>query len=248
MSDGTLGSQIAHLALLDEPARRALYLHVARQRSAVSRDQAAAAVGISRALAAFHLDKLVEGGLLETEFRRLSGRTGPGAGRPAKLYRRSARQLAVSLPPRSYGLAAGMFAEALERSGPKPRQALARVAGALGLALGEETARRAGPRPGRDRLLEATTAGLESLGFEPERGPGGDICLRNCPFHALTERHRDLVCAMNLALMEGFVSGVGEGARGLRAVLDPQPGMCCVVLRRRPGRPAARPARRARPR
>ena len=104
---------IAGIAALGEPVRRALYFYVVDRGGAVSRDQAARGTGVSRALAAFHLDKLVAAGLLATEFRRLTGRSGPGAGRPAKLYRRSEEQLAVSLPPRSYALAAELFAEAL---------------------------------------------------------------------------------------------------------------------------------------
>src|SRR6266550_5151777 len=95
-------STIGRIAALADPVRRALYLFVARGPGQVSRDRAARGVRISRALAAFHLDKLVRHGLLEASYRRLGKRRGPGAGRPAKLYRRSGLQLQVSLPPREY--------------------------------------------------------------------------------------------------------------------------------------------------
>ncbi len=254
----TLDRAIRGLAALDEPARRALYFHVAGRRAPVSRDQAAAAVGISRALAAFHLDKLVDAGLLVPEFRRLSGRSGPGAGRPSKLYRRSREQLAVSLPPRSYALAAGLLAEAVERAGGRARRSLERVALELGRRLGAEgtggagRGGRAGRAGGTRAALAAAARGLEPLGYEPELAEDGgaaELCLRNCPFHALTQSHRELVCGMNRALLEGYVAG-GE-FHGLRAVLQPEPqgdggdgGRCCVVLR---GSPGTSRSRRPRP-
>lgn len=219
---------IAGIAALGEPVRRALYFYVVDRGGAVSRDQAARGTGVSRALAAFHLDKLVAAGLLATEFRRLTGRSGPGAGRPAKLYRRSEEQLAVSLPPRSYALAAELFAEALERDGTTARD-LGRVARAFGQRLGREM--RDGARRGatRRRPLQAARAAVELLGFEPA-ADGAGVRLRNCPFHALAQRHRALVCGANHAMLQGLLSGLG--ATGVEAVLDPQPGMCCVALRR----------------
>src|SRR6187401_444958 len=108
---------IEAIALLDEPVRRRLYEWLIAQSGSVSRDEAAAGVKISRALAAFHLDRLAADGLLEVEFARRSGRTGPGAGRPAKLYRRAEREITVSLPERRYAAAAAMMADALEEAG-----------------------------------------------------------------------------------------------------------------------------------
>lgn len=131
---------IESLSLLSEPARRALYEYVAGARGEVGRDEAAEAIGVSRSLAAFHLDKLVAAGLLAVSYRRLSGRTGPGAGRPAKLYQRAEGEHVVSLPPRAYGSAARLLAEVVEEAGLDPQlQAAARRAG---VAL-------AAPRPGR---------------------------------------------------------------------------------------------------
>ncbi|MDQ3871607.1 MAG: helix-turn-helix domain-containing protein [Chloroflexota bacterium] len=207
------------IALLDEPVRRALYEWVVAQPQPVGRDQAAAALGITRALAAFHLDRLARAGLLETEFRRLTGRSGPGAGRPAKLYRRSAHEVDVTLPARRYGLAAELFARALERGAADVGTvtAVAREAG-VALARGHRRAGKAG-------ALEVLSDG----GYEPVVDADGTIRLRNCPFHALASMHRGLTCGMNLSLAEGFLEGVGSP--GLTAELDPQPGWCCVVLR-----------------
>lgn len=233
MAKDGLERHIAGIAALEEPARRKLYFHVVDRGGAVSRDQAARATRVSRALAAFHLDKLVAAGLLVVEYRRLTGRSGPGAGRPAKLYRRSPAQLAVSLPPRSYGLAAELFAQAIERASDGAGRALGPVARRAGQRLGREARSGAGPRPGRERLLAAACELLDALGFEPTRA-NGELRLRNCPFHALAEQHRPLVCGANLALLEGVVAGLA--VPGVHAVLDPQPGMCCVALRSRKAR------------
>lgn len=222
--------QISSIAALNEPVRRALYRYVVEQGSEVTRDAAAKALGISRALAVFHLDRLAEEGLLDVSFRRLGERRGPGAGRPSKLYRRSTRQVDVSLPPRSYELAARLLASAVETASSKDAfDALDGVARSFGESLGREARSQAGEGADTEARKAAVHHLLAAYGFEPARGPDGVIRLRNCPFHALAECHRGLVCGMNLSLMSGVVEGLH--ASGIEAVLDPQPGMCCVSLR-----------------
>jgi len=217
------------IGALAEPTRRALYEAVAVAAEPLTREAAAERTGTTRALAAFHLDRLVEHGLLAVEYRRVSGRTGPGAGRPSKLYRRAPAELAVSLPPRHYDLAGELLAEAVEAApSAKVRKALTAAAKAEGRAAGErarEHAGRSARRAGRGAVLEA----LKERGFEPAVDPSGDIRLRNCPFHSLAGRHRELVCGMNLALMRGLKSG--SGLEGYTAELAPEPGACCVVFR-----------------
>lgn len=224
----TSTTDIDAVALLGEPARRSLYEAVVRAPSALSRDQAASAASVTRALAAFHLDKLVEAGLLEVEYRRLTGRTGPGAGRPSKLYRRGAREVGVSLPARDYEVPAQLFAAAMKLVGPTPPEALLTAAHDAGEEIGAAARQRSGPRPSRRRLRAALEETLDARGYEPAETPSGEIRFRNCPFHALVDQHRDLVCNMNLALADGILDGIGEG--GLTARLDPQPGQCCVAI------------------
>lgn len=220
---------IEAVALLDEPARRALYDAVVGGTQPLSRDEAAAAAGVTRALAAFHLDKLVEAKLLDAEYRRLTGRTGPGAGRPSKLYRRGSREVGVSLPERHYEVPAELLARALvQLTGPTPPDALRSAAHDLGEGIGTAARQRSGPRPSRRRLRAELEETLEARGYEPAETPSGEIRLRNCPFHALVEDHRDLVCNMNLALADGILDGLGDDR--LSARLDPQPGQCCVAI------------------
>ncbi len=237
---------IQAVALLEEPNRERLYDLVVSSHEPVGRDDAAGALGISRELAAFHLDRLVEAGLLETEYRRRSGRSGPGAGRPAKLYRRGDREVAVSLPPRHYDLAAELMATALDRlGGGSVTEAVTTVARERGIAVGAEARRKAGARPGRRRLLTGLLDVLRGSGYEPGiASSDGRVCLRNCPYDALVSDHRELTCGMNLAWADGVVGGLANS--GLRPELAPKPGYCCVVFRPVSGPPKAdaRAARR----
>jgi predicted ArsR family transcriptional regulator len=236
MEPKDFANQVSALAALDEPVRRKLYLHVVGQDGHVSRDEAARGAGVSRALAAFHLDKLVEAGLLEASFRRLGARAGPGAGRPSKLYRRAPAAIEVSLPARRYELAAHVLAQALARVGAGDALAALRdAARERGRALARE-ASATGTRRGRP--LHRALRALEGLGFEPRRAPGGELILRNCPFDALAAERRELVCGMNLALVEGLVQGLA--LEGVEARLAPRPGTCCVALRNAP--PGGEPA------
>jgi predicted ArsR family transcriptional regulator len=217
------------IASLDEPVRRALYEWVTLAGRAVGRDEAAAAVGVSRALAAFHLDRLVRDGLLVPEYRRLTGRTGPGAGRPAKLYRRASREVAVSLPERRYETAARLLAETLEQLGADdPPVELRQAAHAEGAAAGSSAAEAAGRPRSRGGRRAAIVTALRDRGYEPFTDDPGDVRLRNCPYDALVEEHRPLVCGMNLAFVEGVLAGTGDTV--LAARLDTRPGLCCVAI------------------
>jgi predicted ArsR family transcriptional regulator len=227
---GSFEDQVAGVAALNDPVRRALYLFVSNRAEAVSREQAGAAVGVQKALAAFHLDKLAEEGLLEFEFKRLTGRTGPGAGRPAKLYRRSERQIDLSLPPREYDLAGTLLAgaiDAAETSGRPVRAELERSAFEFGRTMGEQAVAVAGKRASKAKQRQALLDVLRQYGFEP-RQAGRDIVLANCPFHALSQRFTDLVCGMNLHLLEGVRSMLDVGDKELKPRLEPEPAQCCV--------------------
>ena len=199
------------LTSLAEPLRRALYdFVVAASAEPVSRDEAAEAVGVSRQVAAYHLDRLADDGLLEVDFRRLTGRDGPGAGRPSKLYRRSGQDYEVSLPPRRYQLAARILLDAA-REGDLDSVALA------------EAARRTGREVGAAGL----EAALIETGYEPVI-ENGETRFRNCPFHVLRERDQETTCGINVALVEGMIESSGTD---LVAVFAPENGYCCVRLR-----------------
>jgi predicted ArsR family transcriptional regulator len=208
---------LAGLASLDEPVRRRLYEYVSDAGRPVSREEAAGAIGIARTLAAYHLDKLAEAGLLATTYQRPEGRGGPGAGRPAKLYQQAQQELAVSVPPRAYELLARLLAEAAESDTTgRVRSTLNGAAHNLGRQVGTETG------------ADLVTA-LRGCGYQPQASPDGGIELRNCPFHRLAQEHQELVCGLNLCLIEGVIAGSGRPQA--RAQLSPSPGRCCVVVR-----------------
>lgn len=215
---------------LADPVRAGLYEAVARSSGPIGRDEAASAVGIGRPLAAYHLDKLVELGLLTATYRRPAGRVGPGAGRPAKVYARSGREFAVSVPPREYELAARLLAVAVESdAGGTSRTKLLDAAREFGTDLGSRARPRAGAKLGG---RPAVTAVLRQYGYEPCSAEDGTVELHNCPFHQLAASHQELVCGMNLALMQGLISGMDAPIMAPR--LDPTPGRCCVVIENAP--------------
>ena len=232
MSYNHTDQQLAGLAGLGDPLRRALYRYVAERGEPVSRDDAALAVGISRPLAAYHLDRLVDDGLLEPRYRRRGGRQGPGAGRPAKHYVRAASQIELSLPHRDYATLAELLASAIEADpSAAAKAALARAAGALGAEVGAEAAVHTTADGDPNQVLAGIREALAARGYEPYDEPDGTIRLRNCPFDRVAAHHRELVCDANHAMLQALTDQVG-GDQPVRTVLDPQPGRCCVALRR----------------
>lgn len=222
-----LRSQATRIGALADENRRALYEYVVREPDLVGREQAATALGLALHTASFHLDRLVEEGLLEVEFRRLTGRTGPGAGRPSKLYRRADREFAVSLPPRRYDLVGDILAAAVTRAadGAPLDRSLSSSAREEGLALGRAvTGGDHGP------TLPAVAEVLAGQGYEPEVAEAV-VSLRNCPFDTLAQKHTELVCGLNQDFVQGVVDGLERS--DVRACLEPQPGWCCVKVRSR---------------
>ena len=237
------------LSSLADPARQRLYDAVSASDEPIGRDTAAKAAGISRTLAAYHLDLLVDAGLLGTEFARPEGVGGPGAGRPAKHYFRVQEERSVSVPPRDYELLADLLAAAydddgdgavhralLQAAGSEGRRAGARSAGARsataankhegdGEVEGDEAAGEGTDNGSHEELCEV----LRQRGYEPAVSDNGDIDMRNCPFHRLSRSHTDLVCGLNHALLSGVLEGHGDDSA--RAQLCPREGRCCVIIR-----------------
>lgn len=218
---------------LAEPTRRAMYDFVVEAGTWVSRDEAADALGFARATAAHHLDRLAADGLVEVDYQRLSGRQGPGAGRPAKLYRRSGNDFGVSLPPRDYELAGAVLAEAVDRvnaDGVAITTAIDAAARAEGMHLAEEVRSRLQTTAGRGaaRRRRAVLSVLEQHGFEPHTSGSETIVLRNCPFHHLARQHTNIICGMNVCLLRAAIEEVGD--TGFEVRLEPEDGQCCVKL------------------
>lgn len=231
-----LDRNAGRVAALADDLRRRMYLFVRRQPRPVSREEVADALGVSRKLAAFHLDKLAGEGLLSFRYERPPGRSGPGAGRPAKVYEPSDLEVEVSIPERRYDLVGRMLVDTVCSATPadSSQELAATTARRTGEQVGQG-ARRAYHlgRPGPERTLAAAEAVLDEHGFEPHRH-NGELRLRNCPFHALSRSAPGLVCRMNHAFVDGIVRGLGNDS--VDVCLEPAPGRCCVILREPPRR------------
>jgi predicted ArsR family transcriptional regulator len=235
MVDTGFEAQAERYAVLSDGQRRAIYGFVRAGHRPVSREEVAAATGVSRSLAAFHLERLLDAGLVTADYARPEGRTGPGAGRPAKRYAASDASIAIEIPPRRYSLVGRLLVRAVEQAGAgatSPPTERAESARDAAMAVAADEGRRLGaaaigPRPG-EPPLDAVAACLETLGFEPVVDDAGEIVLANCPFHDVALEAPELVCGMNQALVAGVLDGLG--VEGIAARLAPREGRCCVVL------------------
>jgi len=231
-------TQLDEIAALADPVRRRLYVLVSSHEGDVTREQARRALGITRAAATFHLEKLVDEGLLAADYRRVSGRRGPGAGRPARVYTGPAKEVRIQIPARDYELIARLLLEGLNQKSQSAPKIAHEAARKFGKTLGIEARQGAGTRPNRTHLIQALTNVLRDRGFQPQWRKDGELSLGNCPFDALSRDYRDAVCPTNLSMMHGALDGLR--APGIEAVLDPQPGMCCVTFRPKTRRRDAR--------
>lgn len=219
---------VAAVAALADPVRRRVFETARRAHAGITRDETATEVGISRNLAAFHLDKLVAAGLLAAE--PASGRVGR-VGRRPKVYRPATTEIDVTIPHREYELAAEVLADAIAALPAATASAAVEAsAGERGRHLGSAAAVGLRGRLGLKRALTATTEVLEACGFAPRGDDAGGITLGNCPFHRLAARSRTLICGLNHAYVRGILEGLGSD-RVLTAELAPLPGRCCVRVR-----------------
>jgi len=221
-------ASIGAVAALADDLRRRMYAFIRDTGKPVTRDQAAAEVGISRKLAAFHLDKLVDAGLLQPGATRSHRR----AGRAAKTYRPTDRVVQISIPPRQHAILAEILLDSVLAggAGADVRQFVLETAATRGHQLGQVERQQGRPgRLGAERALSLARSFVARLGFEPAQSVPGQLVLRNCPFQPLAARSTELVCGINHAFLAGFLDGLGTSAAV--AVLKPQPGACCVELR-----------------
>lgn len=217
------------MAVLEDRQRANLYTFVRGAQGPVTREEAAAATGISRKLAAFHLDRLVDAGLLEASYSRPAGEEAR-VGRTPKRYAPADVEVAVTIPDRHYELVGEILLDAVSSvvPGESVSEAIARVSSDRGRQIGTQA--RAERRPGRigpERGVAIVSELLVQHGFEPAATTDG-LIQRNCPFHRFARRHPALVCGMNRDFVDGLLEGLGT--RRLRATLDPDERRCCVIV------------------
>lgn len=216
MNASSISSQDPDVAALADPVRRSLYRALIRSPAPLSRDQLVRLLNFAPSTVAFHLEKMVREGLLETESRKLGTRTGPGSGRPTKLYKPVVDEVSVSFPSREYELAARLLASAIEASmvtGEPVEEALRTIAYQEGQRLG--------------LLAGSTEKALADNGFEPETDAHG-LVLGNCPFHRLAKDHTRLVCGLNTSLLQGTLDACNDTRHRIEAA--PESAPCCARL------------------
>ncbi|MEX2553534.1 MAG: transcriptional regulator [Actinomycetota bacterium] len=225
-----LGRDVKRISTLDDDLRRSMYLFARRQLDGVNREDVAREFGVSRKLAAFHLDKLAGEGLLKFHYARPPGRSGPGAGRPAKVYEPSDVEVEVSLPQRRYDVVGALLVDTITTAAQPGVEHARTIAYEAGLAAGSKVREDRHLRPpGAERAMAVAAEMLEEYGFEPAR-TDNEVSLKNCPFHALAQHAPELVCIMNQGFLEGVVRGLGNET--VKVDLVPTEGQCCVRLRR----------------
>ncbi|MBB4684878.1 helix-turn-helix transcriptional regulator [Amycolatopsis jiangsuensis] len=219
---------ISAVAALDEDLRHGMYAFIRGAHHPVTREEAAAAVGISRKLAAFHLDKLVTAGLLRARYE-----TAGKVGRAPKVYEPTPTDFSITIPPRRPDVLSAILIDAVVSATPSEsaKDAALRTAAQHGEEAG--AAERARTRPGRlgaERGLTLAGEVLARHGFEPSRETPVCLRLRNCPFHPLAARAPDLVCGLTRNFLTGVLGGLAVPGVATAAV-PPPAGGCCVELR-----------------
>ena len=227
---------IAGIAALADPVRAMLYAYLGRRPRSASREEVAKETGLAHHIVKFNLDRMVAEGLLSVEYRRPAGRSGPGAGRPAKLYRRSEREFSVSVPARRYELAAGVLANAIrhsQESGTGIDEAVQITASDAGYTLGRTAAERAGEDAGPVEIRATILDVLNEYGYATRHDevPEGGTVVRfgNCPFAGLLRDCAGLICKMSHDLVTGMLEATEVSGYGARMAV-PAPGDCCVSL------------------
>jgi len=194
-------------ALADGGLRETL-LFVRAQAAHVTAGDVAAALDVPRSVARWRLEKLTAAGLLETTFRRRTNRSGPGAGRPAKLYTPAVETNAIEFPPRRYETLVGLLSEGL------PRKGLTAIGAKYAQALASEMRLR--PAGSIRAGLERMCRGLGRLGFhvavDDITADGVTLVSATCPLRPLLAAHPHAA-----AIDEGMWRGLIEAATERRA-------------------------------
>ncbi len=216
MDSEAFEQQIADLAgTLGDPTRRGIYVTIRESAEPMTASQIAELFEIHANVARHHLDRLVADGYLQVTRKRPSGRTGPGAGRPAKHYEPTRKNVSVQFPARRYDLLAELLLRVIERIAPDNAAA---IADEIGREYGRELAAEIGfpDESGYDTAAIAVAKALIGVGFEVEARPGEhELVTRFCPFGESAKNHPAIVCQLD----QGLVSGLLEGSDQIPVVI-----------------------------
>lgn len=205
-----LDRTIGHLtAALGDPTRRAIYIAVRESAEPVTSASIAEIFGIHPNVARHHLDKLAKDGYLKVSFRRPSGRSGPGAGRPAKCYEPTGKVIDVHFPTKRYDVLVELLVRIIQRVAPEQLTAIAEE---VGRDYGRELAAEIGA-PGDRGYAEAIRAvakALTGLGFAAKGDASHQrLVLSNCPFGEAATGYPEVVCSLDRGIVAGLFESLG---------------------------------------
>jgi predicted ArsR family transcriptional regulator len=194
-------------SLVDSGLRDAL-LYARSRPQPVTADELAAAKGIHRNVARSRLERLVKNGLLIAGFERRTGRSGPGAGRPAKTYRVAPELTPLELPRRRYEELLGLLVAALPKRGRTAR--LREIGAQFGRTFGRDVRTRSTLRG----ALSAACAALRRAGFQAAVVEAdeeqGLISTPTCPLRPFVSANPAAV-HVDRGFWEGLITRVLQG-------------------------------------
>jgi len=205
MDTDTLDRRISDLtAALGDPTRRAIYIAVRESAEPMTASKVAALFDIHPNVARHHLDRLASDGYLKSGPERKPG----GAGRPAKAYEATSKEVTVHFAPRRFEMLTEMLFQVLEELGP---QDVSAVAEKVGRAYGERLAAEiGGPNdPGYEDAVQAVASAMTGLGFSVDPDVEGQRLLTShCPFGETATSHPEVICSLDRGIVAGLFGGL----------------------------------------
>jgi predicted ArsR family transcriptional regulator len=209
-------------ASLGDPTRRGIYLTVRASSEPLTTSDIASIFDIHPNVARHHLDRLAGDGYLRVTRRRPEGRGGPGAGRPAKWYEATEKEIDVNLPTRRFDLLAELLLRLVDRLAPAD---LAAVAEDVGRDYGRDLAAQIGlpEEPGYEQAVRAVAQAMTMAGFEVDAEPDAHRLLTSfCPFGTTAIAHPEVVCSLDRGMVTGLLEALHQPWRAV--TLTPHPG------------------------
>ena len=216
-------------ASLGDPTRRGIDVSVRESAEPSTATQIAELFDIHPNVARHHLDRLASDGYLRVTRQRPPGKTGPGAGRPAKCYEATAKEIAIQFPPRRHELLSELLLRVVERVAPEDGP---QIAEEIGLEYGRELAAQVGmpEEAGFESAVTAVARAMLGVGFEMQALPDDRRLLTShCPFGSTAAAHPELVCKLDQGIVRGLMERLHP--HGLPVVVTPHddPGQHCVT-------------------
>ncbi len=192
---------------LGDPTRRSIYLTVRESAEPMTAAQIAAAFNIHANVARHHLDRLADEGYLEVTRRRPEGKNGPGAGRPAKCYTPTDKEIELQFPARRYDLLADLLIRVVQRLEP---ERASEIAAQVGHDYGVELAGTLDlPDAGFDSVLATVQQAMVNVGFAVDTNTNSrQLLMSHCPFGRTAFDHPEVVCSLDRGIVNGLMEAL----------------------------------------